>query len=505
MTAAVAIEHLTFRYAGRKRPCLHDVSCAIAPGETVLILGPSGCGKSTLAQCLNGLIPHVIEGELSGTVRIAGRDTRDCPLATTTRDVGLLFQDPDTQFCMLRVDDEIAFGLENLRVPRADMAGRITAALLQAGLDCPPSTPIATLSGGNKQRLALACVLAMEPHVLVFDEPTSHLDPWSARHVAAMIEQLKVRGDHTVILIEHRLDHLMGLIDRIVLFGADGAILADGAPRWVLQEQAAVLDDLGIWIPQVSELARTLQSRGLTVDPYPITLAEAGATFGPLVHGEQDRDPKGAVPARFTPTAVPALLPPRGYDPIHYAVKIDGLSYRYDHGPAVLHDIHLNTLAGDFVAIVGPNGAGKSTLAQHLAGVLHPPRGTLFLDGHDRCALRQTAVAAYTGYVFQNPEHQFVTSSVFDELAFGLRLRKLPEPEIRNRVEAMLGGFGLLLLQVANPFRPSHGEKRRLSVATTLMLGQELLVLDEPTIGQDRRNAMLLLSICDELHQAGKT
>jgi energy-coupling factor transport system ATP-binding protein len=307
MTAAIALEHLTFRYAGRKRPCLQDVSCAIAPGETVLILGPSGCGKSTLAQCLNGLIPHVIEGELSGAVRIAGRDTRDSPLATTTREVGLLFQDPDTQFCMLRVDDEIAFGLENLGVPRAAMAGRIAAALRQAGLDCPLSTQIATLSGGNKQRLALACVLALEPRVLVFDEPTSHLDPWSAQHVATMIAQLKARGEHTVILIEHRLDHLMDLVDRVLLFGPEGTILADGTPRQVLQEQAELLDELGIWIPQVSELARTLQSRGLTVDPYPITMAEAAAALRPLVAGgRQGCDCGGAGPRLRAQGAPPA-------------------------------------------------------------------------------------------------------------------------------------------------------------------------------------------------------
>ncbi len=500
MTAAIAIEHLSFRYAGRKRPCLRDVSCAIAPGETVLILGPSGCGKSTLAQCLNGLIPHVIEGELSGAVRIAGRDTRDSPLATTTREVGLLFQDPDTQFCMLRVDDEIAFGLENLGVPRSAMAGRIAAALQQAGLDCPLSTRITALSGGNKQRLAIACVLALEPRVLIFDEPTSHLDPWSAQRVATMIAQLKAQGDHTVILIEHRLDHLMDLVDRVLLFGPAGTILADGTPRQVLQEQADVLDELGIWIPQVSELARTLQSRGLTINPYPLTLADATVALRPLIERGRNEWGPGRDCGRSSMAATAVCGPPPTP-----AVAISGLSYRYEHGPDVLHDIRLGIPAGDFVAIVGPNGAGKSTLAQHIAGILRPPRGTLFLGGRDIRDLRPAQIAAYAGYVFQNPEHQFVTGSVFDELAFGLRLRKLPEPEIRQKVEAMLGDFGLLPLQAANPFRLSHGEKRRLSVATMLILGQELLVLDEPTIGQDRRNAVLLLAICEELHRAGKT
>jgi energy-coupling factor transport system ATP-binding protein len=494
MTTAIAAEDLTFRYAGRKRPCLRDVTFAIAPGETVLVLGPSGCGKSTLALCLNGLIPHVIEGELSGHVRVAGRDTRDCPLAMTTRDVGMLFQDPDTQFCMLRVDDEVAFGLENLRLPRAEMAGRISAALWLAGLDCPLTTRIDTLSGGNKQRLALACVLAMQPQVLVFDEPTSHLDPWSAQNVVAMIQGLKAGGEHTVILIEHRLDHLMGLIDRVLLLGPDGVLLADGEPRRLLRDQAAVLDQFGIWIPQVSELAGSLQQRGVAVEPYPLTIAEAAASLAPLAAGGLPFANRVRLPASAEPRVRR-----------EQAISVRGLSYRYQAGPAVLHDIRLDITAGDFVAVVGPNGAGKSTLAQHIAGILQPPPGTVFLGERDLRALRQVAIATLVGYVFQNPEHQFVTTSVFDELAFGLRLRDLPEAGVRGRVEEMLTGFGLGQLARANPFRLSQGEKRRLSVATMLILGQEVLVLDEPTVGQDRRNAGMLLSICERLHREGKT
>ncbi|HEY8744325.1 MAG TPA: ABC transporter ATP-binding protein, partial [Chloroflexota bacterium] len=182
-----------------------------------------------------------------------------------------------------------------------------------------------------------------------------------------------------------------------------------------------------------------------------------------------------------------------------------GLSYRYPTGPQVLHDIRVDIIGGDFVAVVGPNGAGKSTLAQHLAGILRPSPGTVLLGGRDLRALRQSAIASLVGYVFQNPEHQFVTTSVYEELAFGLRLRTLPEAEIRVRVEEMLAGFGLAPLARANPFRLSQGEKRRLSVATMLILGQEALVLDEPTVGQDRRNAAMLLSICERLHREGKT
>lgn len=503
----IQCEHITFRYAGRKRPCLVDVSFEIAHGETVLMLGPSGCGKSTLALCLNGLIPHVIEGEFTGSIRINGIDIRSLPISTATQNVGLLFQDPDMQFCMLRVDDEIAFGLENMRMPRDAMVERVHAAMHLAGLMCVPSTRIDTLSGGNKQRLALACVLAMSPRVLVFDEPASQLDPRATHHVVSMIEELKARGEQTLVLIEHQLDHVMRLIDRILVFGPDGTMLDDGEPHHVLERQGAELDRFGIWIPQVTELATQLRHRGVTFDGLPITMDEAARTFRPLADA---RPPAVPLPMASDGDVV---IPPNRHSASGRqdnsdappAVVIRNLSHRYGRSEPVLRDVSLTIPAGDFVGIVGPNGAGKSTLAHHLIGTFRPPRGHIFLQGHDIRSMSSRSVSSIVGYVFQNPEHQFVTSTVFDELAYGLRLRARSESDVQEQVRATLADFGLLALERANPFRLSHGEKRRLSVATMLVLGQDIVVLDEPTIGQDRRNAAMLMSICQRLHRSGKT
>jgi energy-coupling factor transport system ATP-binding protein len=552
---AISVEALSFRYAGRKRVALRDVTFSVPEGETLLVLGPSGCGKSTLALCLNGMIPHVVAGELSGSVRIHGALVAHQALADTVSQVGIVFQDPEAQMCMLRVDEEIAFGLENLAVPPAEMPGRIRRALSLTGLECAGSTRIDWLSGGNKQRLALASVLATEPSVLIFDEPTSNLDPAGARAVFAVIARLKAQGRHTIVVVEHRLDQLMHLVDRVLVLGPDGRLVDDGEPHQVLERQARALDELGIWKPQVCEVADALARRGFMLGGYPITVDEAARTLGGLAVSL--RNGNTAVPRVEPPgtwgTSTPTVGPHRNggraspqpepsgnltSSPIvgaHWnggtaspraepsanwtsstmvgphadnaasAVSIRGLTARYGRGADVLHDVRLEVQHGDILALVGSNGAGKSTLAHHLIATLRADRGTVFVDGRDIRDVRNSELAETVGYVFQNPEHQFVARSVFDELAFGLRLRGEPEAEVRARVEAMLDDFGLSGLAAANPFKLSHGEKRRLSVATMLILKQRLLVLDEPTFGQDRRHAAALLQKFRALNTAGTT
>ena len=488
------MEGLSFRYAGRRRPALRDISFDVADGETVLVLGPSGCGKSTLGLCLNGMVPHVVAGELGGSVRIHGREVRDRPLEETVRDVGIVFQDPETQLCMLRVDEEVAFGLENLSVPPGEMPARIAAALEVTGLESPGSTRTDWLSGGNKQRLALACVLAMEPSVLIFDEPTSNLDPAGAHAVFSTIARLKAAGRHTIVVIEHRLDPLMSLVDRVIVMGRDGMLLDDGEPHQVLERQARALDEFGIWKPQVAELADALREQGVVVPVYPITVAEAEDGLTGMLR------PTSGERARNGEVRTFAGTPSAGA-----AARIRGLTAGYGRGPSVLRDVELEVRQGEVLALVGPNGAGKSTLAQHLIATLRAPRGTVLVEGRDIRDINSEELARTVGYVFQNPEHQFVAGTVFDELAFGLRVRGEAESDVRTRVEALLAEFGLSGLAAANPFKLSHGEKRRLSVATMLILKQRILVLDEPTFGQDRRHATALLQKLRALNEAGTT
>jgi energy-coupling factor transport system ATP-binding protein len=490
---AIVVDDLSFRYLGRKRSALSNVSFAVETGETLLVLGPSGGGKSTLALCLNGLIPHSIGGEMTGRVLIAGQDTRDATVAELSQSVGVVFQDPDSQLCMLRVDDEIAFGLENVRVPSHAMPGRIARALGLVGLAGRERARIDRLSGGTRQRVALAAVLALETRLLVFDEPTSNLDPVGADEVVAAITALRQRGDRTLVIVEHRLDQLISLVDRVLVLDDEGRVAALGTPRDVMREQAPLLERLGVWVPQVVDVARRLAIRGARPEPFPLTVEEAVLAYGPGI----------TTPSRPSlPPDQPACTRHVARDP---AIQISHLSHAYGGGVVALRDVSLTVPSGAFVAVVGPNGSGKSTLARHLIGSLRAPAGVVRVRGRDVRSTSAADLARLVGYVFQNPEHQFVARTAFDELAFGLRLRGDAAEQIDEEVGEMLASFGLDQLARANPFSLSHGEKRRLSVATMLILGQDVVVLDEPTFGQDRQNTDALMSRLVRLNQAGRT
>ncbi len=490
----IEIQDLRVRYAGRKAPALDGVDLALNEGETVLLLGASGSGKSTLALTLNGLIPHSLGCEMDGSVRVAGMDTRQTEVAGLSQRVGIVFQDPEAQFVTLKVEDEVVFGLENLCVPPGDMDGRVDRALARVGMAGHRHRRVDALSGGEKQRVALASLLAMEPRVLVFDEPTANLDPVGTREVFALISSLKERGEHTVVLIEHKLDDLMHLIDRVVALGEAGEVLADGPPRAVFRDHADALRSPGVWMPQTALLAHRMGGRGLPLDPFPVTPDEAERALRrqpipKIVGAKRRRTPEG--PPGTSVNGAPAI-------------EVRDLSYAYGDD-RVLDSVSLTVPRGDFLAVVGANGAGKTTLALHLAGVLRPPRDAVFVEGRDVSRTPARDLSRRVGYVFQNPEHQFVTDSVADEVGYGLRAMGLPEAEVAERTAAMLERFGLSRYAKANPFTLSHGEKRRLSVATMLAAGQQTLILDEPTFGQDQKNAGEMMALLRELNAGGRT
>ena len=484
----ITIKDLHFKYIGRKEEALMGIDLHIPDGEIALLLGPSGSGKSSLALCLNGLIPHVVGGRMQGQVRVAGLDSDETTVSQLAQQVGILFQDPEAQFVTTTVEEEIAFGLENLRVPPEQMNDRIQQALDQVDIGHYRRRRVDTLSGGEKQRVALAALLAMRPRILVFDEPTSNLDPVGTRQVFETIARLKEMGRFTILIIEHKLDDLMHLIDRVIVLTADGVILADGAPQELFSEQAEALLQHGIWMPQVTLLAHKLRRRGVEISPFPTTLAQAEGALLQAGHA-------------FSPNEHESLAL---VDNELAAVEVRGLSFSYGE-TVVLKNINLRVPKGDFLAIVGANGAGKTTLAQHLIDVLHPPNGLVLLDGDDVTKISSRDLIRRVGYVFQNPEHQLITNSVANEVGFGLRKMGLTEDEIDGRVTDLLTQFGLQKLARANPFTLSHGEKRRLSVATMLAAGQNTLILDEPTFGQDQRNANALMQLLNDLHAAGCT
>jgi energy-coupling factor transport system ATP-binding protein len=478
------------------RPTPDGVTFDVRPGEAVLLLGPSGCGKSTLALATNGLVPHVVGADLEGAVRVRGRSTAETTPPELSRDVAMVFQDPDAQVVTGRLLDEVCFGPENLRLPVDDVLARAEDALRRVGLWARRDDDPAVLSGGGRQRLAIACALALGSPLLVLDEPTANLDPQGTEEVYTVLRDVVARGDRAVLLVEHDLDAAVSLVDRVVVLDGSGRLAHDGPVREVLGERAEELAALGVWLPTATLAALRLRAAGVRLDPVPLTPDELGTALATVTH-LPDASPRPREPGPAAPE--PVLVVDR--------VTLRRVDRRGRGATTVLRDVSLGVAPGELVAVVGANGAGKTTLAQLAAGVLRPRRGALdgrvTVSGLDPTRADPRELSRHVGFVFQNPEHQIVTSRVDDELALGLRVRGMPEDEVAARVEDVLRRFGLADLRDRHPFLLSGGQKRRLSVGTAIVCRPEVLVLDEPTYGQDRERAAELLDLLTDLHRDG--
>ena len=455
-----------WRHAGRKNAALSGVDLDIAPGERVLVLGPSGSGKSTLMGGLAGLLGGAEEGEATGTLTVDGV----APAQARGR-VGLLMQDPEAQVVLARVGDDVAFGMENLGVPREEIWPRVADSLSAVGLDVPLDHSTTELSGGQKQRLALASILAMGPGLLLLDEPTANLDPSGVAEVRAAVEAVVERTGATMVVVEHRVDVWAPLVDRVIVV-ADGRIAADGPLDEVLDQQGDVLRERGIWLPG-DDVA-----------------AEVGPA--PEVAPASSEGPEGGA---------------RGTTPI---ARVTDLTIGYDKASPVRSGIDLTLERGVSTCIVGANGAGKSTFALTLAGLLPPLEGTVEVETADGTAgdphgWPSKRLLGRMSMVFQEPEYQFLASTVAEELAIGPRAAGMTEEEIAPLVEEHLEALGLTKLARANPMTLSGGEKRRLSVATALISAPELLILDEPTFGQDRGTWLGLVRLLRAALERGVT
>ncbi len=492
-TPFLRASHVAITHDGEPSATPADASLTVRRGETVLLLGPSGSGKSTLALSFNGLIPHAVHATLRGEVRVDDLDTAATPVSVLSTRVGMVFQDPDAQLVTGTVLDEVAFGPENLRLPVSEVLERAENALRRVGLWDRRAENPDRLSGGGRQRLAIACALALRSPLLVLDEPTANLDPAGTEEVYGILGDLAATGDHAIVLIEHNLDAAVALTDRVVALDAEGRTVADGTVDDVLRARADELHALGVWLPVSTLAAMRLRDAGWRFDRLPLTPAELHDAVEraepPAKEGER------AITARHAASA-PAVTP--------VALSAHDLSVTRGR-QRVLHDIDLDVRRGEFVAIVGPNGAGKTTLLQAISGVIPVPRGHVRIDGLDPARADRRALSRRVGFVFQNPEHQFITSSVFEELAHGLRQQKLPEPEVRARADEILRRFGLQARADVHPFLLSGGQKRRLSVGTALVTGAPVLCLDEPTFGQDRARADELLRLLQDLNREGTT
>ncbi len=499
------LDAVRIRHSGATRPTPDGVSLDVRAGEVVLLLGPSGCGKSTLTLALDGLVPHAVAAELAGTVRVAGLDTREHPVADLSEHVAMVFQDPDAQVVTGSVLDEVAFGPENLLLPAETVLERAERALKLVGLwDRRDDNPD-VLSGGGRQRLAIACALALASPVLVLDEPTANLDPAGIDEVYAVLRELANERDHAIVLVEHNLDSAVDIVDRVVVLDAAGRVVADGPVAEVLRGRAEELASLGVWLPVSTLAGMRLREAGVPMATLPLTPSELAAALEavdslPAPVPEVAERVEGALAsARSASEPASAAHPP--------AITVRGCSVRRGgrRGPVVVDEVDLDVASGDFLAIVGTNGAGKTTLVQAIAGVIPAPRGTVDVLGMDPSSATARERARRIGFVFQNPEHQFVAHTVADELDLGFRLQGVPDDERAAEIERVLHRFGLGELREQHPFLLSGGQKRRLSVGTALVAGAPVLVLDEPTFGQDRARASELLDILGRLNAEGTT
>jgi energy-coupling factor transport system ATP-binding protein len=487
----LVVDSLRIRHHDRDAWTPDGVSFSVAPGEVVLVLGPSGSGKSTLALALDGLVPHVVAADVEGSVHVGGLDTAEHTVAELSERVAMVFQDPDAQIITGTVLDEVCFAPENRLLPVETVLERAELALRRVGLWERRSDDPGILSGGGKQRLAIAAALAAGGDVLVLDEPTANLDAAGVEDVYDALREVVRDGTRSVVLVEHDLDAAVALVDRVVVLDARGALVADGPVRAVLAGRAAELERLGVWLPTATTAALRLTRAGVAIDPLPLTGAELTSALDAIAVLPR---PMTAILDRATGAAP--------------AVTVRGLTVTRGRGRdrrPVLSNVDLSIPIGDFTAVVGTNGAGKTTLVQAMAGVVRPPRGVVSIAGLDPATAPARAVAQRVGFVFQNPEHQFVTQSVRDELAYGPRSIGMDAETIDARVDDLLARFGLAEAAHVNPFLLSGGQKRRLSVGTALIAGAEVLVLDEPTFGQDRARADELVGLLGELHRSGTT
>ena len=487
MQPIIEFENFGFQYDAQAEPTLHEINLKIYPGERILIAGPSGSGKSTIASCINGLIPFSYPGTCTGKLTVDGVDAPHSSIFDLSKHVGTVLQDTDGQFIGLTVGEDIAFALENQCVPQDEMKRTVQRVAQLVSVDELLGHAPHALSGGQKQRVSLAGVMVDEVKILLFDEPLANLDPATGKQAIELIDQVQKETGAAVIIIEHRLeDVLWRSVDRIVLMD-EGRILADQTPDELLC--SPLLTQAGIREPLYLTAAKYAGVQ-LSPDMHP-------AHPDTLLLSDEDK----ALVRKWFASPLTAHTP----DDAHPLLKVENLTFGYDPGCTNLENISFELREGEMVSIVGRNGAGKSTLSKLICGFETPRSGTIRLNGRDLAndTIKERAVSI--GYVMQNPNQMISQSLIFDEVALGLRTRKLPEEEVTRRVHEALKICGLY------PFRSwpvsalSFGQKKRVTIASMLVMEPKILILDEPTAGQDFRHYTDIMEFLRQLNKQGYT
>lgn len=487
MSAIIEMECVSFSYgtAADGAYALKDIDLSVEEGTFVGLIGPSGAGKSTLASAITGAIPHHYRGRLFGSTLVAGLDTCEAPLTDIAKVVGSVLQDIDAQMVASVVEDELLFGLENFGIDHREIEGRIASALDAVGIADLRHREIATLSGGQKQKVAIAAILAMAPRVIVMDEPTSALDPASARDVFEVLRRAKELTGMTVILIEQTVALLAEYCDRVVVID-QGRIALDGTPTDVFSH-GETLRAIGVDTPRTVRISNSLAEAGLAPNDSPALTLDGAESLvaGILAPGLSKSSPivpcaLGDGPnARNTTDERPII------------VDVAGAAYSYGTGQAGIEGIDLTVRAGEILAVVGQNGAGKTTFTKLLNGLIKPSAGVVRIAGLDTRTTPVSALASHAATLFQNPDRQLCRNTVVEEISFGLELQGAPADAARERARHVAATFGLP--ENASPFNLSRGQRQMVALASVVALEPELIILDEPTSGLDYRECMTVM------------
>ena len=454
-SAPLIVDNLSFRYRDRQGAAIHDISFEAKAGEILLIAGASGCGKTTLLRCINGLIPRSYKGEMSGRVLLFGEDTATWKLSQISQRIGTVLQDPERQILGTKVLNEVAFGLENLNVPREEILQRADEALKFLKIFDLRERETFTLSGGEKQKVALAGVLAMRPSILLLDEPLASLDPASAQDALDTARFLADQG-MTILMVEHRVEDVLRIKPERVMFMSDGEVRYLGDMAGL----SKVVNYHEVKLSAGDIVARARQ------DPPPVEVQILPGAAGPGENVASASSADGAL------------------------VRFENVAFGYETDVDVLHGMNLDIRRGDVIAVLGPNGAGKTTFVKHAIGLLKPKSGRVLVNGRDTREASVAQIASTLGYVFQSPSHMLFAPTVREELAFGPTNLKHPREQIETEVKEALQIVNLTDREQDPPLAMSFGQQKRVSIAAILAMQSRILVMDEPTAGQDYQNYM---------------